>query len=186
MYVGHIAVALAAKGARPKIPLWFLVLTAQAPDWLVVATSLSGHDVTRVERFTETSLSLVLVALPLAVAFFAGSNDWKSSAIVWLVAASHAACDFVTSTDALFPGGVARGLGWYARPVLDFAVEGSMLVAAAFLYRRTLPARAKRSATLIIMFGSLVLFQAAVDVYLASSARGGGLADHINSGRFLR
>ncbi len=186
MYIGHVAVALAARGVRPKIPLWFLLVTAQAPDWLVIATRLSGHDIARVERFTETSLSLVLVAVPIAIAFYAGSNDLKSSALVWLVAASHAICDFFTSTQTLLPGGVVHGLGWYRRPLLDFALETAMVVVAALIYRRTLSERAKRSATFILMFASLVLFQAAVGVYLASLRRGGWLADEIHSGRLFQ
>lgn len=185
MYVGHVAVALAAKGARPQLPLWFLILTAQAPDWLVIATRLSGHDITRVEKFTETSFSLVLVAIPIAVAFYAGSNDLRSSAIVWLVAASHAICDYFTSTQTLLPGGVAHGLGWYQRPMHDFALEAGMVIVAAFAYRRTLSERSKRSATFILTFASLILFQAAIGVYLASVKRGGWLAGEIHSGRLF-
>lgn len=185
MYVGHVAVALAAKGARPAIPLWFLVITAQAPDWLVIATRLSGHEFARVERFTETSISFVLVAIPLALAYYAGSRDVKSAAIVWLVAASHAMCDYFTSTHTLLPGGIAQGLGWYKRPALDFAIEATLVVLAAFIYRRSLSDRARRSATFVLMFSSLVLFQAAVDVYLASLRRNGWLSEEINSGRLF-
>lgn len=185
MYTGHVAVALAAKGARPKIPLWFLVLASQAPDWLVIATKLTGHDVTRVERFTETSLSFFLVAIPLAVAFYAGSGDLRSSALVWAVSASHAVCDFFTANHVLLPNGVARGLGWYHRPLRDFAIEAALIVFAAIVYRRSLSERAKRSATFILLFSSLVLFQAAIDVYLSSLRRGGWLSEEINSGRLF-
>ncbi len=185
MYVGHVAIALAAKGARPQLPLWFLLITAQAPDWLVIATRLSGHDIARVERFTETSLSLILVAIPIAVAFYAGSNDLKSSAIIWLVAASHSLCDFFTSKQPLLPGGVAHGLGWYERPLHDFALETAMVIGAAFIYRRTLTDRAKRSAAFMVTFASLVLFQAAVGVYLSSLRRGGWLAEEVHSGRLF-
>lgn len=185
MYVGHVAVALAAKGVRPTIPLWFLIVAAQAPDWLVIATRLSGHEIARVERVTETSLSFVVVAIPLALAFYAGSKDVRSSALVWLVVASHAMCDFFTSTHTLLPGGIAQGLGWYRRPLHDFAIETAMIVAAAFMYRRSLPDRAKRSGIFMLMFSALVLFQAAVDVYLSSLRRGGRLADEIHSGRLF-
>lgn len=185
MYVGHVAVALGAKGARPQIPLWFLVLTAQAPDWLVIATRLSGHEIERVERFTETSFSFVLVAIPLAFAFYAGSKDFKSSALVWFVASSHAMCDFFTSTHTLLPGGLAQGLGWYQEPLRDFAIESALVIAAAFIYRRSLPYRSRRSALFVLTFSSLILFQAAVGVYLASLKRGGWFSEEIHSGRLF-
>ena len=185
VYTGHVAAALAGKGARPRIPLWFLVLASQAPDWLVVAGRLMGHEISHVERLTETSLSFVLVALPFALAYYIHGRDLKSSAVVWLVSASHPILDFFTGTGALLPGGQASGLGWYHHPVRDFALEGGLILVAALIYRRGLPARARQSAALVLMFSLLVLFQATIDVYMASSIRNGWLSEEINSGKLF-
>lgn len=185
MYVGHLAVALAAKGARPQIPLWYLVLVSQAPDWLVVAGGLTGHDLARIERFTESAASFVIVALPLALVYFVFWRDAKSALVVWLVTASHPLLDFFTGTRALLPGGRAVGLNWYHEPVYDFIMETVLLAGAAVVYRRSLSERARRSGAYVLLFGTLTLFQASIGVYLASSKRQGWLSEEIKTGRLF-
>jgi hypothetical protein len=69
--------------------------------------------------------------------------------------------------------------------MLDFALESSLVVIAALLYRRSLSAGARRSATFVMLFSSLVLFQGAIDVYLTSLLRGGQFAENINSGKWF-
>lgn len=184
MYVGHVAAALIGKGARPRIPLWFLVLASQAPDWLVVAGYLTGKGA-RVEHYTETALSYVLVAAPLALIYFAASRDWRSSFVVWLVCASHQAGDYFTGSKAFLPSGGLVGLGWYHRPLLDFVFETLLVVLAAIVYRRGVPQVRRKPGLYVIVFSLLVLTQVVLDLYLGSSARNGWFADEVNSGRLF-
>src|SRR4051812_21864253 len=122
MYVGHVAAAVIAKGARPRMPLWFLVFASQAPDWLVILGHLAGHNVDRIEHFSETAYSFGLVALPIALVYFALTRDWKSALTTWVVCASHQLCDFFTGSKAFLPTGHLVGLGWYHRPLRDLLI----------------------------------------------------------------
>lgn len=185
MYVGHVAVALIGKGARPRIPLWFLILASQAPDWLVIIGYLSGRNGVRVEHYAETILSWVLVALPLALIYFAVSRDWRSAFVVWLVSASHQLGDFFTGSKALLPSGRLIGLGWYHRPLQDFLFETMLILVAAIVYRRGVPQTRKAPGLHVIVFSLLVLAQVVLDLYLGSSVRNGWFADEVNSGRLF-
>lgn len=185
MYVGHVAAALAGKGFRQRIPLWYLLLAAQAPDWLVIIGRLAGHNVNRIEHFSETAYSYVLVALPLALLYFAVSRDWRSGVTVWLVCASHQLCDFFTGSKAFLPTGQIVGLGWYHRPLRDFVLESSLVILAAFIYQRRVGLPKRAAGVLVITFASLVLTQTILDVYLASSVRNGWFAQELHTGKLF-
>jgi hypothetical protein len=112
------------------------------------------------------------------------SRNVRSAAVVAAVAATHPLMDFFTGQKTLFPQ-LPRGLAWYHRPTHDFLLETLCVIVAGILYRRSLPERTKRSPVLVLMLSLLVLVQASVDVYLASSRRGGWLATEVNSGRLF-
>jgi hypothetical protein len=185
MYVGHVAAAFLGKAARPRIPLWFLILASQAPDWVVVIGYLAGSNGPRVEHYSETVYSFLLIATPLALIYFAVSRDFRSALTVWFVCASHQIVDFFTGSKPLFPTGQAVGLGWYHRPLRDFLLEGSLVLLAAVFYRRRIPEARRNPGLLVILFSLLILTQAVLDLYLASSGRNGWFADEVNSGRLF-
>ena len=56
------------------------------------------------------------------------------------------------------------GLRLYSHPVVDFVVEGLVIVAGALLYARTLPARRRPWIDVAIMLGALLLLQLGIDV----------------------
>jgi hypothetical protein len=185
MYVGHVAAALAGKSARPAIPLWFLIFSSQAPDWLVIVGRLLGHSVDRIEQFSETAYSYLLIGVPLALLYLALSRDVRSAVVVWCVCASHQLFDFFTGSKAFMPTGQLVGLGWYHRPLRDFVIESALVVVAAFWYHRRVPGAKQRPAVFVITFSALVLTQLMLDVYLASSVRNGWLAQELHTGRLL-
>lgn len=184
MYVGHVAAAIIGKSFRPRIPLWFLVFASQAPDWLVVVGRLAGHNVDHIEYYSETVYSYVLVGLPIALAYAAVSRDWRSSLTVWLVCASHQVCDFFTGSKAFLPPGHIVGLGWYHHPLRDFVLESSLAILAGWLYQRRVAGK-RRPGLVVVTFSALVLTQAALGVYLASSVRNGWLAQELHTGRLF-
>lgn len=185
MFVGHVAVALIGKGARPRIPLWLLIFASQAPDWLLIVGWMTGHPVARIEHFSETIYSFVLVAIPISLAYFAVSRDWRSALTIWLVSASHQVCDFFTGSKAFLPTGQLAGLGWYHHPLRDFVLEAGLVVAAAWFYRRNIAYEKRNTGILVITFGALVFAQSVLDVYLASSVRNGWLANELHTGKLI-
>lgn len=185
MFVGHVAVALIGKGARPQIPLWLLIFASQAPDWLLIVGWMTGHPVARIEHFSETIYSFALVAIPISLAYFAVSRDWRSALTVWLVSASHQLGDFFTGSKAFLPTGQLVGLGWYHRPLRDFVLESALVVGAAWIYQRNIAVERQKAGFLVITFGTLVLAQSVLGVYLASSVRNGWLANELWTGRLI-
>ena len=184
MYVGHVAAAIIGKASRPRIPLWYLVFASQGPDWLVIFGRLAGHNVDRIEHFSETAYSYVLVALPIALLYLAFSRDWRSSITVWLVCASHQVCDFFTGSKAFMPSGQLVGMGWYHHPLRDFLIESALIAISGWLYYRRIGTR-RTAGIVLITFSALMLSQTVLDVYLASSVRNGWLAQELHTGKLF-
>lgn len=148
MYVGHLGVALAAKSTRDDVPVWVFVGAALA-----------------LEPFEHR------VVLGLLVPVLVGLVAWRMvdaglGLAVTVVALSHLPLDLVTSHLELTAGGPERGLGWYRYPILDFAIEASLVVAGWALYvrRREAPwARgASPSGLLASLLGAQAVFSFAV------------------------
>ena len=121
MFVGHLAVALGAKKAEPRVPLWGLVAASYGIDLLWPLLLLAGLETVRVDpgntAFTPLAFesypwshSLVMTAL---WGFLAGTLTFKvlkQMRIAWIVAAvvvSHWLLDFLTHMPdlPLWPGG---------------------------------------------------------------------------------
>lgn len=158
MFIGHFAVAIAAKKVAPRVSLGTLIFAAAFLDaiWPVLV-------LLRIERFRivpgytaanpfeflhypwSHSLAMTLVwSLLVGVAYLAASGDRRGALSVGLLVASHWLLDFVTHRPdlPLYPGGSERlGLGlWQSWPA-TFAVEGAMFAAAVALYTKTTSAR---------------------------------------------
>lgn len=144
MYVGHAGVALLASGARPRLPLWLLLLAAFSVDLLEVALKLAG-----LTAWVPQPAEALTVAVGLAVGFaLLGGVRTRSAVgalILGAVAFTHPLGDLVTGSLPLWIGGPDVGAGLFRRPYLDFAVEGALVLVGWLVYRRTLPARARRS-----------------------------------------
>ncbi len=158
MFIGHFAVAFAAKKAAPKVSLGTLILAAAFLDAVWPVLVLLG-----VERFRivpgytavnpfeflhypwSHSLLMTLVwSLLVAFAYRAASGDRTGALWVGALVASHWVLDFVTHRPdlQLYPGGSERlGLAlWQSWPA-TFAVEGLLFMAAVALYAKTTSAR---------------------------------------------
>lgn len=175
MFVGHLAVALGAKRAAPRVPLAALVTAAFALDLIWPVMLLLGVESVRIDpgatAFTPLdfehypwSHSLLLV---LGWSVLGGTlarsrlKTVQSGVVVGVLVASHWALDLIVHRPDLpaWPGGPLFGLGlWHSVPG-TFLVEGLMLVAGVELYRRGAPAR---DAMGWWSLGSLVAFVAAI------------------------
>jgi hypothetical protein len=153
MFVGHFAVAYAAKPAAPRVQLAWLFLAAQLLDILWPILIFAGVEHARVvpgiTAFTPLDLydypwshSLVTSAI-WAVLFggiwFAWKRDRAGALVLGALVFSHWVLDFATHRPdvPLWPGGSARlGLGLWNSIPGTLAVETSMFAIGLWLYAR--------------------------------------------------
>jgi hypothetical protein len=152
MFVGHLAVALAARRAERRAPFGALVGAAFGLDLVWPLFLLAGIETVRIDP-GNTAFT------PLAFASYPWSHS-LSMAVVWSVVAgrvaaailkraraglfiglavlSHWVLDFVTHRPdlPLWPGGPLVGLGLWNSLPLTLVVEGVLFAAAVALYLR--------------------------------------------------
>ncbi|HEU4697904.1 MAG TPA: hypothetical protein VFS40_01880 [Gemmatimonadales bacterium] len=158
MFLGHYAVALAAKRAAPRASLGALVLAAQWADLLWPALLLTGTERVAITGGANPFLVLTFTHYPVSHSLLADvgwgvagglltwalTRDRRAALVVGLVVVSHWVLDFVTHRPdlPLVPGGAARvGLGLWYSPVATIVVELAMWVAGVALYVRATRAR---------------------------------------------
>jgi len=160
MFIGHFAVALAAKKAAPRVSLGTLFLSVSLVDLLwpffllfgfehvrivpgiTVVTPLDFYDYP-ITHSLVTSLGWSLLA---GVIFFALKKDMRSSLIVGLAVFSHWVLDFITHRPdlPLAPGDTARlGLGLWDSLPATIILELGMFSAAWYIYTRFTDARGR-------------------------------------------
>ncbi|MEJ8821101.1 hypothetical protein WKW80_03490 [Variovorax humicola] len=150
MFIGHFAVALAAKRVTPSTSLGALFAAAQFADLLWPALLLAGLEVAEVSpqgaviplRFISYPYSHSLVAAALAAALLGLSWLWWSGSkrAAWVIGAlvlSHWVLDLIVHVPdlPLLPvGGPRWGLGLWQRPMLALLLELALFAAGAWLY----------------------------------------------------
>jgi membrane-bound metal-dependent hydrolase YbcI (DUF457 family) len=158
VFIGHFAVAFAAKKAAPRVSLGTLVLAAAFLDAVWPVLVLLGVErfrivpgFTAINPFDFTyypwSHSLLMTfawAAAFALVYFAASRDRVGAVWVAIVVASHWLLDFVSHRPdmPLYPGGREKlGLGLWQSIPATFAVEGAMFAAGIVLYVRATRSR---------------------------------------------
>ncbi|MCD6042030.1 MAG: hypothetical protein K0R40_1633 [Burkholderiales bacterium] len=154
MFIGHFAVALAAKRAAPGVSLGTLFLAAQLADLVWPTLVLLGIEsfsirpgITAVTPldFTHYPYSHSLVgmtawAVLLGVSFFLLRRTARGAAILFAVVLSHWLLDVASHRPdmPLTLGGVERlGLGLWNSRLATLAVEGALFAACLWIYTRT-------------------------------------------------
>lgn len=153
MFAGHLAVALAAKTAAPRIPLWSLVAASFGLDLIWPILLLAGAEVVRIDpgntAFTPLAFdsypwshSLIMVLAWGTIAGLVtlkGLNERKSAWTVGVVVVSHWLLDFITHRPdlPLWPGGQKVGLGLWSSIPWTLTLEGGMIAVATMLYLRS-------------------------------------------------
>src|SRR5688572_9930971 len=154
MFIGHFAVAFAAKRAAPEVSLGTLFLAAQLADLIWPTLVLFGVEsfsirpgltaVTPLD-FTNYPYSHSLVALvgwgfALGVAYYLLRRGMAGAAVLFFVVLSHWVLDVATHRPdmPLTIGGNARlGLGLWNSIAATVAVEGLLFAAGVWVYART-------------------------------------------------
>ena len=150
MFVGHLAVALAAKRLEPKLPLGAAVAAAFGLDLLWPLLLLTGAETVRVSpnntAFTQLAFdsypwshSLLMVLLWSGLAASVGRRflgSWRIAGLLGALVLSHWLLDLVTHRPdlPLWPGGPMYGLGLWNSVGATLAVEGALIGLGVSLY----------------------------------------------------
>lgn len=169
MFIGHFAVALAAKRAAPRTSLGVLFAACQLPDLIWPVLLLSGAEQVRITpgatafnplEFTHYPISHSLLAMAMwgvlaAGLYWLARRDRAGALAVGLLVVSHWVLDWVTHAPdlPLYPGGPRAGLGLWHSVTATLLVEGALFAAGLGVYLAT--AR-PRSAARWVSLGALV------------------------------
>lgn len=150
MFLGHFAVALAAKKAAPKTSLGVLVLAAQFADLLWPILLLLGFEHVRIVPgllpvspfdFTSYPISHSLVAdlgwgALLGSAYFLAKRHARDAMIVGLLVPTHWVLDVIAHRPdmPIYPGGAKFGLGMWQSLVLTLVVEYGLFALGIAIY----------------------------------------------------
>jgi hypothetical protein len=156
MYVGHLAVGIAAKQISRDTPIGALVIAPIVPDLAEVVLDLAG-----VEHgwwYTHTvpaGAAWAIVAGVIGLALYG-----RAGLVLAALAATHVPLDYITSRIGVFPSGPTIGLGIYGQPFVDLAVETVVIVVCWLLYRQTVVADRRNHWSVFAMGGAMLVFQA--------------------------
>lgn len=160
MYAGHAALALLAKGKRPRLPVWLLVPVAFAPDWIEWFLEGAGREN---RELSHSLISVAIGATTVALGYWLVTRQRGDAVVLWLLYASHWAADFITGSKPTWPGGPTVGLVLYDRALWDCVLECLVIVGCWSVYRRSFSERAKRSALMVAMPLGLIALQVAFE-----------------------
>lgn len=144
MVAGHLAIGLAVDRRRSHLPLAVTLLAAVWPDLVMAAIGFAASGAAA-DAYSHSLPAFGAWALLLGIATAIAYRDRHAGIWVAALVATHLPADWITSRLALWPGGPQWGMGLYARPGLDLAIEAALAVAAWAIYRRGLPAPVRRS-----------------------------------------
>lgn len=150
MFLGHFALAMAAKRVAPKASLGMLVLSAQFADCLWPALLILGIEEVRIvpgiTRVTPLdfisypishSLLMQLVwGLLLGTIYFCWRRDSRPAMVVGALLPTHWLLDYFSHRPdmPLYPGGPKVGLGMWNSLPLSLVVEFGLFAVGAVLY----------------------------------------------------
>ena len=182
MYAGHAAIATFVKGRRPRISIALLVPVAFAPDWIEwIADALGHHD----RAISHSLVSVGIGASLTALIYWLTTRQRADASIVWLTYVSHWPADFITGLKPTWPGGPMVGLLLYTHPVWDALLECALVVACWLAYRRTLAARTRRRAILLLIPLGLIGMQIAFEAVQYGRVEGRTAPAALNGMRWI-
>ena len=164
MYVGHIGIALGAKGLRPRTWTPALVAAAVACDVVQMALDLAGVN-DKTQTYSHSVPAALVIAGVIAALYFALTRRIHGAAFVAAVALSHLPADYIAGRKLLWPDGPEVGLLLYDHYAADFALEVAIIVLGWAAFRRTLRPRWRYSRLTWGLLATLVLGQLAFNYY---------------------
>lgn len=159
MFIGHFAVALAAKRAAPRAKLGTLVMAAQWLDLLWPIFLLFGLEhvrpapgITRFSPFdfvsypyTHSLAAVIGWAILLSAIFFLIRRDLRAAGVIGLLVLSHWVLDWLTHRPdlPLYPNGPKVGLGLWNSVAATLVIEILLFVGGSVSYLRATRSRDK-------------------------------------------
>jgi hypothetical protein len=158
VFIGHYALAFAAKRASKQTSLGATFFAAQFADLLWPILLLLGIERVRIVAASNPFLNLEFVSYPwshslimdlgwgllLGLAYAAVTGNRRGAVVVGLLVPSHWLLDLIVHLPdlPLAPGSAVReGLGLWNSPASTVALEGVMFTAGVLLYARATTAR---------------------------------------------
>jgi hypothetical protein len=157
MFIGHHAVAFAAKAAAPRVSLGTLFLASLWIDLIWPILLLLRIEIVQIAPgntlftplaftyypYTHSLLAVVLWSLGFGAVYFALKRDQRAAVIVGLVVLSHWVLDFVVHRPdlPLYLDRVKVGLGLWNFVAGTIVLELAMFAAGLLLYLRATRAK---------------------------------------------
>jgi membrane-bound metal-dependent hydrolase YbcI (DUF457 family) len=179
MFIGHFAVAFAAKRAAPRTSLGTLVAATALVDLIWPVLVLAGVETVRIAPgvtaynpldfehypWTHSALMAAVWAALFGGAVWFATRDRAGAWVSGLVVASHWVLDLVSHRPdlPLWPGGPKVGLGLWDSVPATIAVEASMFVAAVWLYAAGTRARDRIGRWAFVAFVALFVLSEWMD-----------------------
>lgn len=181
MFIGHYAVALAAKKAAPKTSLGTLFMAAQFADLLWPAFLLAGLEHVRIApgntAFTPLDFydypishsltGALLWSIVLGALYYAVRREARAALVVGACVGSHWILDYLTHRPDLpitFGGSLRVGAGLWNSVAWTLIVEVALFAAGLWIYLKSTRPRDK---TGVFAFWSLIVVLCAI--YLTSA-----------------
>lgn len=176
MFVGHTAVALAAKRQAPQVSLGALMAAAYALDLLWPLFLIAGIEHVRIDPGNTAFTPLAFDSYPWShsllmvlgwglvgglLARALGTNR-RGQIVIFVLVVSHWVLDAISHRPdmPLWPGRSPMvGLGLWNSVAATLLIEGLLFAAGIALYLRAAPVRTRASR---IAFWALVVFQLAI------------------------
>jgi hypothetical protein len=151
MFLGHFALAAASKPAAPEVPVWAMMVAAQAMDVAFIPMVALGLESITMEGYGQSEInayythSIVGTVVIAALVFIIGKAVWKTQRAAWtlaLLSASHWVLDLVVHRQdmPILPGNIGDlpllGLGLWNYPWISLAIEIVMAVIGLVIYFR--------------------------------------------------
>lgn len=157
MFIGHIAVAFAAKRVTPRVSLAMLLIAAQWADMLWPVLVAVGVEQVRIDPgntaftpldfvsypYSHSLMTLVIWGVLIGSAYRGIAGGRRT---FWMLAAlvvSHWVLDYVTHRPdmPLYPGSRKFGLGLWNSIPATIAIETAMYAGGLWIYARSTRAR---------------------------------------------
>jgi membrane-bound metal-dependent hydrolase YbcI (DUF457 family) len=195
MYLGHYAVALAAKRASPNTSLGTLIAASQFIDIIWPLLVLVGLEKVTIDPgntvvtplnfvhypFTHSLLSVLIWASLFASLYWLISGNRTGTLTVWLAVLSHWALDFFSHAPdlPLYPGSEKMvGLGLWNSLSGTLAFELGIFILGVILYLRTSRPANRTGTFTFVMLMVFLLATYFIDIFhKRSGASTAGLQD---------
>ena len=148
---------------RREVALLPLLIATYAPDWIDGGLCVVGAYDPRGMLSHSFPAVAFLMAIVLTT-FRVRKRHLVGGLVVCGVVMSHRVLDWITGYKPTWPGGPMIGFRLYDHPVANLVLETVVIMIGVFVYRRSLPPRARPWIDLAAMGGVLIAMQAVITI----------------------